>query len=118
MKVKEIYENALALNISRMEEEEDMEFFAIKLFNILLAETRAYNNQMRIYKGKKPLDAVKVTSLEDEMPYEDEFYAPLSYGLASKLLGAQEEINLAALYNNQYVTLLDMTVPAVEVEVE
>lgn len=117
MKVKEIYENALALNISRIGDEDDMEFFALKMMNILLAETKKHNDAIRLKKGKDELEEVKVSSVSDEIPYENELYAPLCYGLASKLLAAQEENNLAVLYNNQYVTLLEMVTPAVEVEV-
>lgn len=116
MTVKDIYENALALNLARTDEDTELEFFAVKLFNILLAETREYNNCLRIKKKKQPLaTAPVVNSVAEEMPYEDELYAPLSYGLASKLLAAQEETTLAALYNNQYVTLLEMATPYVEV---
>ena len=62
-------------------------------------------------------EAPIVESIYDEMPYERELYAPLSYGLASKLLAAQEEMTLASLYSNQYAVLLEMTSPAVPVEV-
>lgn len=119
MKVKEIYENALALSISRIEEEDDMSFYAVKLFNILLAETKIYNDQLRIKKGKKAQESsVVIEDLEGEIDYEYELYAALSYGLAAKLLAAQEDSNLAMLYNNQYVTMLAVTSPAVEMEVE
>ena len=118
MLIKEIYENALALNIARMDDDEELEFFGIKLFNILLHETKACNNCIRIHKGLEKLEEVPtVISLSDEMPYEEELYAPLSYGLASKLMAAQEETTIAALYHNQYVTLLDMATPYVPVEV-
>lgn len=118
LKVKDIYENALALNISYMDEEDNLEFFAIKLFNIILAEVFVYNNQLREKKGlSKMSEAPIVESVDDEIPYERELYAPLSYGLASKLLAAQEEMSLASLYNNQYAVLLEMTSPAVPVEV-
>lgn len=119
MNVKEIYENALALSISRIEEEDDMSFYAIRLFNILLAETKIYNDQLRIKKGKKPQEnAIVIDDLEGEIDYEYELYAALSYGLAAKLLAAQEDSNLAMLYNNQYLTMLAVTSPAVEMEVE
>lgn len=118
MKVKDIYENALALNISYMDEEDNLEFFAIKLFNIILSEVLVYNNQLREKKGLSLMsEAPIVESIYDEMPYERELYAPLSYGLASKLLAAQEEMTLASLYSNQYAVLLEMTSPAVPVEV-
>ena len=118
MIVKDIYENALALNLAKPDEDEELEFFAVKLFNILLAETREYNNSIRIKKGLSPLsEAPAVKSVAEDMPYEKELYAPLCYGLASKLLAAQEETTLAALYNNQYVTLLDMATPYVPMEV-
>lgn len=117
MQVKEIYENALALNIARTEDDEEMEYFAIKMFNILLSETRAYNECIRIKKGKEKLEKVPyISQLTDEMPYEDELYAPFSYGLASKLLAAQEETNLASLYNNQYVALLELATPYILLE--
>ena len=118
MQVKEIYENALALNIAKPADDVELEFFAVKLFNILLAEAKLYNDSIRTGKSLLPLDkAPTVKSIEDEMPYEAELYAPLSYGLASKLLAAQEETTLASLYHNQYVTLMELATPYVPVEV-
>lgn len=118
MTAKEIYENALALNISRIDEEDDMEYFAVKILNIILAEIFCCNNQIRQKKGKQPLDsALKISAIDDVLEYEEELYAPMSYALAAKLLQAQEEHNLAAVYNNQYVTLLELMTPAVEMEV-
>ena len=55
--------------------------------------------------------------MEDVIDFETEMYSPLCYALASKLLQAQEETSLAAIYHNQYVTLLELFVPAVAVEV-
>lgn len=119
MKVKEIYENALALSISRIDEEDDLSFYAVRLFNILLSETKLYNDQLRIKKGKNVQEnAIVIESIDDEIDYENELYAAMSYGLAAKLLAAQEDSNLAMLYNNQYVTMLTITSPAVEMEVE
>lgn len=119
MKVKEIYENALALSISRTDDEDDLEFYAIKIMNIVLAEVFANNNQLRQKKGKEPLaEPARVNSTADETECEIELYAPLCYALAAKLLQAQEETGLAAVYNNQYISLLNMVTPAVRVEVE
>lgn len=118
MKAKEIYENALALNLSYMDEEDDLSFFAIRLFNILLAELFENNNSLRISKGRERLPcAAKISSIEDEVGYEEELYAPMSYALAAKLLQAQEETSMAAIYNNQYVSLLELATPAVKMEV-
>ena len=118
MTAKEIYENALALNISRPDEEDNLDYFAVKLLNILLAEIYPNNNQIRQSKGKQPLEtAVKVNALQEDVGYETELYAPMCYGLAAKLLQAQEETSLAAVYNNQYVTLLELVTPAVKMEV-
>ena len=117
MQVKEIYENALALNIGRAEDDEEMAYFGVKMFNILLSETKCYNDCIRIKKGKERLEKVPfITQLTDEMPYEEELYAPFSYGLASKLLAAQEETTLASLYNNQYVSLLNLATPYILME--
>ena len=119
LNVKEIYENALALSISRADEEDSLEFYAVKLFNILLDEVNIYNNQLRVKKGKEPLEkSLYVESLDQQIDCEQELYAALSYGFAAKLLAAQEDFNLATLYNNQYITLLAVTSPAVEMEVE
>ena len=119
MTAKEIYENALALNISRIEDEDDMEYFAVKIINILLWEVFNSNNQLRCKKGKKLMEtAPKISAISDRIDYEEELYAPLCYALAAKLLQAQEETSLAAVYNNQYVTLLELMTPAVEMEVE
>ena len=119
LKVKEIYENALALSISRIDEEDSVDFYAVKLFNILLSETNVYNNQLRLKKGKKTQEnALVIENLDGEIDYENELYAAMSYGLAAKLMAAQEDSNLATLYNNQYITMLSVTSPAVEMEVE
>ena len=119
MNVKEIYENALALSISRIDEEDSVDFYAVKLFNILLAETHIYNNQVRLKKGKAAMEkAIVIDKLEGNIDYESELYAAMSYGFAAKLLAAQEDVNLAMLYNNQYVTMLEVAAPAVEMEVE
>lgn len=119
MNVKEIYENALALSISRIDEEDSVDFYAVKLFNILLSETKIYNDQIRVKNGKQPFEkSLVIENLEGEIDYENELYAAMSYGLAAKLLAAQEDVNLATLYNNQYVTMLNVISPAVEVEVE
>lgn len=118
MKVKEIYENALALNISRIDDEDDLEFYAVKIMNILLAEIFEHNNQLRQKKGKVRMEnPPKISDINADTQYEAELYAPMCYGLASKLLQAQEETTLAAVYNNQYVTLLELVTPAVEMEV-
>ncbi|MBP1571395.1 MAG: hypothetical protein J6C76_05795 [Oscillospiraceae bacterium] len=119
MTAKEIYENALALNISRIDEEYDLSYFAVKLVNILLAEVFLNNNQIRQKKGLKLLEKpVVIKSIDDTIAYESELYAPMCYALAAKLLQAQEEYNLAAVYNNQYVILLELVTPAVRMEVE
>ena len=118
MKAKEIYENALALSLSYTDEEDDLSYFAVRMFNILLSELFENNNSLRIKKGREKLScAAKISSLEDEVDYEEELYAPMSYALAAKLLQAQEETNMAAIYNNQYVSLLELVTPAVEMEV-
>jgi hypothetical protein len=115
---KEIYENALALNISYIDDEDDMSFFAVKLLNILLAELFLHNNQIRQKKRLNPLEKpIAIKSLDDTIDYENELYAPMCYALAAKLLQAQEETSLAAVYNNQYVTLLELITPAVDMEV-
>ena len=62
--------------------------------------------------------SLKIDKLEGQIDCEGELYAALSYGLAAKLLAAQEDFNLATLYNNQYITLLTVISPAVEMEVE
>ena len=118
MLVKDIYENALALNIATMDDEEKMDFFALKFFNLLLYETKANNNCIRRKKGLDLLTEVPVVKdMEDEMPYEKELYAPFSYGLAAKLLTAQEETTLGMFYQNQYINLLQMVTPYTELEV-
>ncbi|MBQ5782674.1 MAG: hypothetical protein IIV99_04725 [Oscillospiraceae bacterium] len=117
MTAKEIYENALALNMSHVEDEDDLEYYALKLLNIMLAETCVYNNQIREKKGLPPVDVPVVKDMEDEVGFEGEMLSPLCYSLASKLLQAQEETGLAAIYYNQYISLLRFFVPAVPVEV-
>lgn len=118
MTAKEIYENALALDMGHIEDEDDLEYYAVKIMNVMLAELYIYNNQLRQKKGLPPMENPPVVyDMDDTVDFEPQMYSPASYALASKLLQAQEETSLAAVYHNQYVTLLELFMPAVAVEV-
>ena len=118
MDVTEIYENALALGISRIDEEDNLDFYAVKLFNILLTEVKQYDDQIKIKKGKIPPEQPqKIEKIQGSVNIEPELYAAMSYGMAAKLLAAQEDTGLGTMYNNQYITMLQMVTPAVDMEV-
>lgn len=110
MKAKEIFENAVALNISKYNFDTPYkEHCAIDLINGLIAHTFRHNNIKRVAKGKaEMLEIPFIKSLGDEFDFEEEFYAPLSYGLASLIARDFEDIQLSIVYENQCITLLSM----------
>lgn len=75
----------------------------IEAANLIIAETFTENNMCRIFYGKKPLtDIPLMTSLESDVPYEEELLREvLPYGIAALLL-IDDDLSKHALYANKY----------------
>ncbi|MEG1895921.1 MAG: hypothetical protein RR162_06740, partial [Oscillospiraceae bacterium] len=58
-----------------------------------------------------------ISSLEQDSPYEEILNTALQYALASKLLLADDETELADIYNRQYLSEVSSVTPYVEMEV-
>lgn len=107
MKVKDIYNDVLALTLEKEADNSEFADFVVPHFNLLMAELFNYNNAARQRSGKQTLAAAaRVESLNDDVPYEDVLYAPMVYGLAAKLLTADEN-ELASIYQQMYYSALD-----------
>ena len=107
MKVKDIYNDVLALTLEKEADNSEFADFVVPHFNLLMAELFNYNNAARQRSGKQTLAAAAmVESLNDDVPYEDVLYAPMVYGLAAKLLTADEN-ELAGTYQQMYYSALD-----------
>ncbi|MEG2929969.1 MAG: hypothetical protein RR846_10545 [Oscillospiraceae bacterium] len=118
MTVKDIYAGALSLTLSRVEDDESIEKFVPPIFNITLGEVFAANNQIREKWGKAPFEKVPyIALLEQENPYEGILDTALQYALASKLLLADDEAELADVYNRQYLSEVASVTPYVAMEV-
>lgn len=93
MKAGEILDAALALMFETRQSAADYVEFAPRTLNMLLPETLGINNRLRGLAGKEPLEAAPaVSSLDDEIPYEEPLCrAALPWGLAAWLLMGDEE---------------------------
>ena len=118
MKLQEIYENTLALTLETPADNPDFGQFVVGYFNILLRELFCHNNIARKRNGKPPLAVVPVVSdKHDENPYEWQFDNALIYGLAAKLLTADEH-GLEGTYLQLYYAAVNGALQAQQEEVE
>ena len=107
MTVQKTFENALALTLETSADNTDFNDFILPHFNLMLAELFLTNNEARRRKNKPPLDyPPTLERLEDENPYEQELQAAMVYGLAAKLLTADES-DLAGTYLQQYYAMVN-----------
>lgn len=91
MKAGDILDAALALMFETRQSAADYVEFAPKVLNMLLPELLGINNQLRGLAGKEPLEAPPVvSSLEDEIAYEDSLWsggAPVGAGCVAAARG-------------------------------
>lgn len=93
MKVKDIYKASVMLVTAAADMEEYQEI-ALDMFNICLGRCFQENNHLREYKGKSKLENIpQVSSLDEDMPYEDEFATGLKYGLAAEIMIADADMD-------------------------
>lgn len=112
MTVQKIYEDALALTLETKTDNTDFEDFVVVHFNLLLQELFRHNNVARERNGREPLTSVpKVESREEENPYEWQFDSALVYGLAAKLLTADEH-GLEGTYLQMYYAAVNSALMA------
>lgn len=85
MKVNDIYSTSVML-VTGAKDESEYKDIAVPLFNLVLSKCFNENNHLRRFKEKDALKEIPtVGSLNDEIPYEDEFATALKYGLAAEL---------------------------------
>lgn len=117
MTVQKIYEDALALTLETKADNTDFEDFVLVHFNLLLAELFRHNNIARERNGKEPLAAApRVSDKSEENPYEWQFDNAMVYGLAAKLLTADEN-GLEGTYLQMYYAAVNGALPAMEEKV-
>ena len=117
MTVQKIYVDMLALTLETKADNADFEDFVVPHFNLLLQELFYHNNIARQRNGKEPLTVVpRVESREEENPYEWQFDSALVYGLAAKLLTADEH-GLEGTYLQLYYAAVNGALPAQEEKV-
>lgn len=78
----------------------------IAIVNKILAETYDENNMMRMFRNKVPfIDGVgahQVSSMDDEIDYEDEFiYDIIPKGIDANLL-MDDDLNKMSIYQTEY----------------
>lgn len=118
MTVQNIYEDALALTLETKTDNTDFEDFVVVHFNLLLQELFRHNNIARQRNGKEPLEKTpRVTDRNEENPYEWQFDNALVYGLAAKLLTADEN-GLEGIYMQMYTAAVNDALPAQFEDVE
>ena len=112
MTVQNIYEDMLALTLETKVDNTDFEEFVVPHFNLLLQELFRHNNIARQRNGKEPLEKTpRVTDRNEENPYEWQFDSAMVYGLAAKLLTADEH-GLEGVYLQMYYAAVNSALPA------
>lgn len=118
MTVQNIYEDALALTLETTTDNTDFEDFVLVHFNLLLQELFRHNNIARKRNGKEILEkAPRIADRTEENPYEWQFDNALVYGLAAKLLTADEN-GLEGTYLQMYYAAVNDALPAQLEDVE
>ena len=93
MTVKDIFNTSVVL-VTGESEAPEYEGVAVPLFNLCLGRCFKENNHLRMVKGKEKLDKpVYVKSLDEEVPYEEEFFTGLTYGLAAEIMTADSDMD-------------------------
>ena len=101
-------ERALPLMGERAEMAAEYEEFCPAILNLLLLDVFEINENLRLRKGKKPLEALgSVASLEDEIPVEAELMGALAYGLAARLTLDEGDMNKTGFLEHGYVQRLN-----------
>jgi len=109
LQAKEIYENALALNPKSNPDKPYKESYVVDMINQVLEQSQRYNQRIRTLKRKDEQPGVPyIKGIHNEIDFEIEFYAPLSYGLAALIAEDLGDTRLGLLYQKQFMTLLTM----------
>lgn len=112
MTIQEIYESMLAQTLEKPADNEEYEEFVVPYFNILLRELFRNNNIARQRNGKDVLyQPPTIAKRTEENPYEWQFDNALIYGLAAKLLTADEH-GLEGTYMQMYYAAVNDALPA------
>ena len=118
MTIDKIYEDMQALVLELPVDSSEYEDFVVPYFNILLRELFRHNNIARQRNGKDVLtQPPTVETREEENPYEWQFDNALIYGLAAKILTADEH-GLEGVYLQQYYAAVNDALPAQFEDVE
>ena len=106
---KEVYKNALALLFEDEAAAGDYNTYALPLLNMLLPELLGVNNQLRVLRGKEALDTAPVLkTLDAPLEYEPELCrAALPFGLASRLVYDDNDLQKVAYFNSAYVNAVN-----------
>ncbi len=107
MTVNDIYTQALGITAQRVNDS-DLSCFAVGWINLLLTESLAAENSVRLAAGEAPLACAPVlASLADETPYCAEITGgALPFGMASFLYEAADDGERARDYRARYVQAL------------
>lgn len=120
MKVREVYERALAFLPEDMSANQDMQKFMVPWANTLMADTMEAEN---IYRKSEnmPLLAVPpmVTEREQEIPYNERLVAKaFPYGMARWIFLEDEQVGVAREYYQYYAQAVYEATPALITDVE
>lgn len=104
----DIYKAASAHLYEKPGDDEESRDFSVPFLNQLLVECLNYENSVRAFEEKEPLNfAPTLTSLDDEIPYCDYITrVALPYGLASLFFYENLDNYRGNMYRAQYIQAL------------
>lgn len=94
--------------------------YSIMSINVILSETFDTNNEIMRSNGLEPLTvAPEIVKIDDEIPYDKNLIkACLSYGLASKLILEDNDLNKFNFFNGMYIQAMQNNTKATEEFIE
>ena len=99
MTARELYEESLAFIFSKSSDDKSLMDFSIVFVNMTLREVFVHNNQIRNSKGLESLtDIPSIKTWDDLIIYENEIISAMVYSVCSKFLRADEEEQMASIY--------------------
>lgn len=105
MTAQEVYDSALALVGTDTSIDDSLQDYVVSWINLAMAEMFNAENSIRLNTGRKEMvSPLRITSLDEEIPYDPRFYGAFIYFVAHWIYKDDRELSFAQEMYNRYVT--------------
>lgn len=114
MTAREVYESALALLPTNIDEDNSLERYVVGWVNLTLAELFHAENAIRAARGDEELTAaLRIEALDDEVPCDPSLFTAIIYNLASLVCKDDDDAYWAQDYRSRFVIAQSEATPMV-----